>query len=264
MMVHTYLSREDAPIDAETWTLLDSTMVEAARTILAGRRILEIEGPYGLGLKAIPLADCTDDEGMITSPVVPVNLVQKTFLMSKRDLAAYERDRLPLNLDGVATTALACARREDALIFHGAAGWPGLLTAEDATELKLSSWNSVGKAADEIIKAVTQLDDAGFHGPYSLALSPARFNLLFRRYPQGSTTELEHIREIVTSGIVKAPILAKGGVLIASGRQYLSIVLGQDMSVGFIGPAGSDLEFSVSESLALLIRQAGVICALVE
>jgi uncharacterized linocin/CFP29 family protein len=263
-MMNTYLSREDAPIDAETWNLLDSTMVEAARTILAGRRILEIEGPYGLGLKAIPLTDCEGEEGMITSPVVPVNLVQKTFLMSKRDLAAYERDRLPLNLDGVATTAIACARLEDSLIFQGAAGCPGLLTTEDATELKLSSWNTVGKAADDIIKAVTQLDDAGFHGPYSLALSPARYNLLFRRYPQGSATEMEHIREIVTSGIVKAPILAKGGVLIATGRQFISIVLGQDMTVGFIGPVGSELEFSISESLALMIRQAGAICALVE
>jgi uncharacterized linocin/CFP29 family protein len=263
-MMNTYLSREDAPIDAETWKLLDSTMVEAARTILAGRRILEIEGPYGLGLKAIPLTDCSGEEGMITSPVVPVSLVQKTFLMSKRDLAAYERDRLPLNLDGVATTAIACARLEDSLIFQGAAGCAGLLTAEDATELKLSSWNAVGKAADEIIRAVTQLDDAGFHGPYSLALSPARYNLLFRRYPQGSTTELEHIREIVTSGIVKAPILPKGGALIASGRQFISIALGQDMTVGFIGPVGTELEFSLSESLALMIRQPGAICALVE
>lgn len=263
-MMNTYLSREDAPIDAETWNLLDSTMVEAARTILAGRRILEIEGPYGLGLKAIPLMDCKGEEGTIASPVVPVNLVQKTFLMSKRDLAAYERDRLPLNLDGVATTAIACARLEDSLIFQGAAGWPGLLTTEDAAELKLSSWNTVGKAADEIIRGVTQLDNAGFHGPYTLALSPARYNLLFRRYPQGSTTELEHIREIVTSGVVKAPILAKGGVLIASGRQFISIVLGQDMTVGFIGPVGTELEFSISESLALMIRQAGAICALVE
>jgi uncharacterized linocin/CFP29 family protein len=51
-------------------------------------------------------------------------------------------------------------------------------------------------------------------------------------------------------------------LLLASGRQFASIVLGQDMSVGFIGPVGEDLEFSISESLALLIREPKAICAL--
>lgn len=262
-MVNKYLSREDASIDADTWSFLDSTMVEAARTILAGRRILDIEGPYGLGLKAIPLVDCQDEGGLINSPVVLITLVQQTFQMGKRDLAAYERDKLPLNLDGVASAAIACARLEDTLVFQGVSGYGGLLTTDDAAELKLSSWNSVGKAADDLIKAVTELDDAGFHGPYSLALSPARYNLLYRRYPQGGT-ELAHLREIVESGIVKAPILAKGGVLVATGKQFASIVIGQDMTVGFIGPVGSNLEFSISESLALMVRQPGAICALVE
>lgn len=263
-MANKYLSREEAPIGADTWGLLDGTLVEAARTILAGRRILDIEGPYGLGLKAIPLVDCQEENGLVKSPVVPVTLLQDTFQMGKRDLAAYEQDGLPLNLDGVASTAIACARLEDMLVFHGVNGCGGLLTTEDANELKLSSWNTVGKAADDLIKAVTLLDEAGFHGPYSLALSPARYNLLYRRYPQGSTTELAHLSEIVTSGIVKAPILGKGGVLLASGKQFASIALGQDMTIGFIGPAGGNLEFSVSESLALMIRQPGAICALVE
>jgi uncharacterized linocin/CFP29 family protein len=66
----------------------------------------------------------------------------------------------------------------------------------------------------------------------------------------------------MTDGVFKAPILDSGGILLASGRQYAAIVLGQDMSVGFIGPVGENLEFSISESLALLIRQPKAICAL--
>jgi len=34
------------------------------------------------------------------------------------------------------------------------------------------------------------------------------------------------------------------------------------MAIGFIGPIGEKLEFSISESLALLIRQAQAICVL--
>ena len=63
-------------------------------------------------------------------------------------------------------------------------------------------------------------------------------------------------------GILKAPILKDGGVLLASSRQYASIVLGQDMAIGFIGPSGEEVEFSVTESLAVRIRQPQALCAL--
>jgi uncharacterized linocin/CFP29 family protein len=67
---------------------------------------------------------------------------------------------------------------------------------------------------------------------------------------------------MVAEGVVKASVLESDGVLLASGRQYASIVLNQDMSVGFLGLAGSDLELAISESLALHIRQPQAICIL--
>lgn len=259
-MESKYLGREDAPIGEEIWKALDETMTEAAKSVLAGRHLLYAEGPFGLGLKGVPLQDVMGEGGLVTSSFVPVNLIQKSFVLSKRDLAASERDGLPLNTAPVAAAALDCALLEDRIIFNGTQGSQGLMTANGASELKLTAWKEVGKAADEIISALTLLDNAGFHGPYSLALSPNRYNLLLRRYPQGGT-ELEQIKSM-TDGVFKAPILENGGLLLASGRQFAAIVLGQDMSVGFIGPAGEQLEFSVSESLALLIREPKALCAL--
>jgi uncharacterized linocin/CFP29 family protein len=259
----TYLGRDDAPISKETWDLLDTAMVEAARGMLAGRRLLGISGPYGLGLKAVPLADGKGRRGHITSDLLPVPLLQVSFCLGKRDIAAFERDRVALDLCAVATAACACATAEDTLIFQGGnTGIPGLLSAKGSPSVKISPWESVGAAAEEIIGAVTALDDGGFHGPYALGLAPARYNLLLRRYPQGEGTELDHLRSIVTAGIHKAPVLKDGGVLIASGKQYAEIVLGQDMTVGFIGPAEENLEFSVSESLVLVIHTPGAVCVL--
>jgi len=146
------------------------------------------------------------------------------------------------------------AEKEDRILFSGLPGIDGLLNAEGAGSLTLTKWDKVGAAADQIINAVTKLDEAGFHGPYSMALAPALYNLLFRRYPQGDGTELDHIRSIVTDGVVKAPALRKGGVLLASGSQYTSVAIGQDMVTGFNGPIGDLLEFQIYESLALLIR----------
>ena len=261
-MTNKYLARGDAPFGAEVWQALDTAMTEAAKGQLAGRRLLHVEGPYGLGLKAVSLQDEEAEDGLTTGRMLPLSLIQKPFTMGMRDLAGYEREGIVLDTRPVAEAAIAVARQEDDLIFNGASGVPGLLTAEGTHQQQLSDWDEVGAAADDVIRAITALDDAGFHGPYTLALAPARYNLLFRRYSQGNQSEIEHVRTMVTDGIVKAPILEAGGLLLASGRQYASIVLGQDMSIAFVGPAGGEIEFVVSESLALYIRRAQAICVL--
>jgi len=262
-MTNQYLAREDAPIASKTWEVLDETMREAAKSYLTGRRLLHIEGPYGLGLKAVPLGDVETSSGLVVSPVIRLALIQRSFALAKRDLAAFERDGLMLDAGAVAAAAIECARLEEDLVFKGSEDSTGLLTAE-GNEVGLSSWEDIGAAIEDIIKAVTVLDDVGLHGPYCLALSPSRYNLLLRRYPTGNISELEHVKTIATEGVFKAPALESGGVLLASGRQFASIVVGQDMSVGFIGPVGEKLEFSISESLAPFIRQPKAICVLKE
>ena len=261
-MENRYLGRTEAPLGAETWKLLDSTMIEAAKSQMAGRRILTIDGPFGFGLKVIPVNDCDMEEGISGSTFVPVNEIKSEFSLGKRDLASFEKDRLILDLGPVACAAIDCAAKEDQIIFHGVQGAPGLLTAEGSSVQTLTKWDKIGTAADQVIESVTKIDDAGFHGPYCMALAPSLYNLLLRRYPQGDGTELDHIRNIVTDGVVKAPVLKKGGVLLASGRQYATIVVGQDMTIAFNGPVGDGLDFYVIESLALLIRAPEAICVL--
>jgi uncharacterized linocin/CFP29 family protein len=263
-MANKYLAREDAPFGPETWEVLDATMKEAAKSQLVGRRLLHIEGPFGLGLKVVPLQDAEVEPGLVASEVLPVMLIQKAFTLGVRDLASYEREGITLDTSAVAEASIECARLEDDLIFNGKSHMPGLLTAEGSNGMKLSAWDEVGTAANDIIQAATTLDNAGFHGPYCLALAPERYNLLFRLYPRGPSSEMEHVKKMVTDGVFKAPILEGGGVLLASGRQFASIVLGQDMTVGFIGPTGEEIEFSISESLALRVRQPQAICVLKE
>jgi uncharacterized linocin/CFP29 family protein len=263
-MAQKYLMREDAPLEEKTWELLDNAMVASAKTYLTGRKMLSIEGPYGFELKAIPLQDCIGDGGVIASCMLPLSLIQTTFGMGRRDIAAYERDGLFLNTEAVACAALDVARLEDAILFQGSTGKNGLMTLEGSGVSTLASWNTVGKAADDVIQAITTLDEAGFHGPYSMALSPARYNLLNRRYPQGGGTELEHIGGMITEGVFKAPTIESGGVILASGRPYCSLVLGQDMQVGYVGPVAENLEFTISESLALMVSEPCAICVLRE
>ena len=73
---------------------------------------------------------------------------------------------------------------------------------------------------------------------------------------------MEHIRQIVTEGVIKTPALPSGGILLCSGSQYATIAIGQDLMTAFIGPSGSEYEFLVSESAALSVYETGALCIL--
>lgn len=261
-MQKKYLGREDAPFGSQVWEVLDAALQQTAKNFLIGRRLLELEGPFGLGLKSVSLGDQETESGFFSSQVLPVMMIQESFSLGTRDLANFEREGVALDTCALSDAVRACVHKEDNLIFQGTGQVSGLMTVPDSNEMKLTDWNEVGAAADSIIEAITKLDDAGFHGPYSLALVPERYNMLFRLYPQGKQSELEHIQSMITAGIFKTPTLKSGGILIASTAQCASIVLGQDMDIGYIGPAGAKQEFVITESLTIRIQQPQAICIL--
>ncbi|MBP8954646.1 MAG: bacteriocin family protein [Armatimonadetes bacterium] len=263
-----FLARGDAPFGPDVWKRIDDTVVGAATSQLSARRLLEIDGPYGLGLKSIPGSDRPTGSGegavMGFSPTMPVSTIQAEFAIPVRDIANFESTGIPFDTSAVARAALDCARQEDDLIFNGSKemGLAGLLSADNVASVSLTQWAEPGDAFENILQAVNALDQAGLHGPYSLALAPALFNGLHRRYPQGSMTEMMHVAQLVTGGIVKAPAISAGGVLVAVGKQYVSIVIGQDLMTGFIGPEAGQLTFFVMESLALRIANPSAVCVI--
>jgi len=269
-MAGDYLHRDETPFGQAVWERIDEAVVGAAKAQMSARRLLHVEGPYGLGLKSLPAADPLPQErtpegeaGILAAGAVPVAVIRSPFRLAARDIAACEQTGLPLDLTPAAKAAVACARQEDDLIFNGskALGCAGLLGAKGSLCCELASWDEIGAAAGDLIRAVTVMDDAGFHGPYTLALAPALFNLLLRRYPQGGT-EKEHVETILGDGVVKAPAIGAGGVLMASGKYYASIVLGQDLATAFVGPDGADYGFMVRESAVLRLVVPEAVCVL--
>ncbi|NLF30411.1 MAG: bacteriocin family protein [Planctomycetes bacterium] len=263
-MSNELLTRDDAPFGEKVWAAIDGAVLNAARSQLAARRILHVDGPFGLGLTAIPRGEAPAVGGMSVNPPLPLAMIRKAFTLPTRDIATIEQTGAPVSLSAAVAAAIEVARMEDALIFRGAdkVGIQGLLTAKGAHRAALRDWSEVGTAAEDIIEAVTVLDGAGFAGPYVLALAPPLYNRLLRRYPQGNASELEHIRTIVTEGIVKAPSIDGGGVLLASGRPFASIVLGQDLMTGLLGPGEEGFEFLISESLTLRLTEPSAVVVL--
>lgn len=267
--MNKYLHREDVPFDKQIWELIDACVVETAQNQLSGRRLLAIEGPFGLGLKSISNRDketkdkTADDVSVMFSSALPLAMIQKNFYVGTRDIAAFEADKTPIDLANAAQAAIACANQENSFLYSGAKGqFPGLLDARGVHEHKIKGWNEIGKAVEDVIHAVNILDNSGFHGPYALGLEPCLYNSLFHRYPQGNTTEIEHMKELISKGIFKAVGLPAGGILAAHGKQFASILLGQDLTAGFVGPDVGGYEFSLTESFTLRLLAPEAFCVL--
>src|SRR3954452_25509952 len=119
-------------------------------------------------------------------------------------------------------------------------------------------WSQPGVALDNVLQATTRLDEAGFHGPYALALAPALYNNLFRLFPGTDVIGVEHLRRLATAGIYKAPI--EGGVLVDTWVGVL--VLGQDFSAGYSSQDGVHYYLYISESIVLRIDEPRAICVI--
>jgi len=261
-MGSAFLARDDAPIGSGLWEVLDKTMLGVARGELAGRRLLDIDGPYGLGLKDVPLPDEEIEEGVFVSNSLPVTSIQRAFSLNMRDLAAFEREPSSMDLGPLVEATIAVVRKEDEIIFEGTKRTPGLMTSKGAIKVGLSSWADVGAAQEDLIASVSAMDKAGMHGPYALALAPQRYNLLLRRFETAAVSELDVAKTLATQGIVKAPALDDGGVFVQAGKEFACIVVGQDLSLGFIGPDVGRLEFFVSESMAVRVLVPRAVCVL--
>lgn len=262
-----YLNRQAAPFDDNLWKQIDEAAVKAARDVLTGRRFLEVDGPYGVGLTSVEVGNdeyCRQpgpaEAGAVMGRALSVPMLRKSFTLSIRRIAASQQMGQPLDLAPVQGAAEAVAAREEELIYHGQPnfGLPGLLTTEGCNQHEGGDWTNIDQALEDVLAAVNALDAKEFRGPYALALSPTLYNGLFRRYPGTDMLQLQHLRRLCERGVYKAPI--ENGVLVDPrvGR----LLVGQDLMAGYIGQDGVHYQLYVSESLVLMVEEPGAICTI--
>ena len=246
---------------------MEEAAVSAARDILTGRRIIDVDGPYGLGLTSLEVGNddlcrqpAPEEASAVLSHALSLPMIYRRFSLSRRRIAAFKEMGQPLNLKVVEDAAQAVAMREEEFIYKGQPDFHvyGLLTATGRNTLQGGDWTSVDQVLDNVIAAVNTLDSKGYRGPYGLALAPALYNNLFRRYPGSDLLQIEHLKRLCTRGIVKADI--DGGVLVA--KDVGTIVLGQDLQIAYLSPDAAHENFAVTESLVLKIEAPDAICTI--
>lgn len=260
-----YLNRQGSPFDAPLWEKIDAAAVNAARAMLTGRRILDVDGPYGAGLTTLEVGNddfCREPQpgeaGAVLGRATSVPMLRKSFNLSIRRVAGYIEHGQPLNLKPVEDAAEALALREEEFIYYGQPSFNlfGLANAPDRVEITGSDWTSEDAPIEDAIAAVTALDRNGFRGPYALAVAPELYNGLFRHYPGTELTQARHLARMFQVGIFKAPI---EGAVIVDPRAG-SIVVGQDLRAGFSASDGVHYQMYLSESIVLKLDDPAAVC----
>jgi uncharacterized linocin/CFP29 family protein len=191
-------------------------------------------------------------------------VIHRVFPLGARTVEAFEKRGEPLVLEEAAEAARQIGRAEDRLLLEGvaSAGVRGLLNHEGAIDLPAGDWSSPGRAADDLLGALARLDEAGRHGPYAAAVSPARFYQLFRPHPGTALTPFAQLGPAFEGGIVKAPTLRDGAVVVVRAPSGPKAVIGQDLVAAYDGREGVFHRISLVESVTLLPGVAGSVAVL--
>ena len=251
------LHRELAPISEAAWASIEE---EARRTFtlhLAGRRVVDVQGPGGTTLAAVDTGHLADAEppaeGVIarvrrSQPVVELRV---PFTVARQAVDDVERGARDPDWQPVKDAARKIAIAEDRAVLDGyaAVGIAGIRESSSNPALTLPP--SVRDYPDVLSQAVSTLRLAGVGGPYSLLLSATAYTAANETSDYGRPIR-EHLAQLIDGEIIWAPAI--GGALVLSTRGGdFELHLGQDLSIGYGSHDATGVELYFQESLTFLV-----------
>src|SRR5437899_12532699 len=89
-----YLHRTQSHLPEAIWREIDKAAAEAARDRLTGRRFLDLQGPFGVGLTSIEAGNddycrqpAADEAGAVMGRAIALPMLQRALRLSLRRLA---------------------------------------------------------------------------------------------------------------------------------------------------------------------------------
>lgn len=245
------LARELAPISSEAWEAIEAEAKRTLATYLAARKLIDFAGPKGWTFAAVSTGRARRLEQAPGKGVeARVRLVQPLIeLRAPFDLAREEIDDIGRgatnpDLGPLVDAARRLALAEDSLVFDGFEGVGGLATGAPR--------RVAAAAGEDVLRAVSDaleiLREAGIGGPYALALGPRWYTDLSKIPGPGRYPLLEHVRRIIEGPIVWAPALA-GGVVVSMRGGDFELVIGRDISIGYLSHDEHKVRLYFEESL---------------
>lgn len=251
------LHRELAPISEAAWADIEKETTRTLKRHLAGRRVVDVHGPGGVGLSAVG-----------TGHLKPIAALGDGIIARQRDVKALVEFRVPFELDRqqiddvergandsdwqpAKDAAQKIAYAEDRAIFEGyaAAGIVGVRQGTSNPTMTLPA--DVRDYPDAIAQALSRLRLVGVNGPYSVLLGADAYTALAETSDNGYPV-LEHIRKLVKDEIVWAPAIDGAVVLTTRGGDF-DLHIGQDVSIGYLSHTDDVVRLYLQETLTFLL-----------
>lgn len=254
-----HLLRDHAPISDRGWNEIDSELSRALSHFLAARKIVDFNGPGGWEQSTVRLGRV--DEIDAPAPGVearrrriqPLVELRTPFSVPRAELDALDRGAPDTEIGDLAVeVARRAASAEDGAVFHGyqAAGIRGIGDATPHRTIVLDP-QDFSRYSTSVAMAVAELKAAGVDGPYACALGPQCYRGVIETTEHGGYPLLEHLRLILGGPVIWAP--AVNGAIVASLRGGdFELVVGQDLSVGYLSHDETTVNLYVEESLTFL------------
>jgi uncharacterized linocin/CFP29 family protein len=254
------LKRELAPVLPDAWAAIDEEAARVLRLNLAGRKLVDFQGPKGWKKAAVNtgrlelLPDKADpDLNLGIREVQRLVEVRVPIKLPIMELDTVARGASNPELGAVVKAAEKIARIEDGAIFNGlrAAGITGLLPASPHAPVKLAA--DVGQLPRAVLAATESLRQAGVSGPYALVLGSELYDQVFSTVLEGHPLP-RRIEPLLVEKIVRAMSLEGGVVLSLRGGDY-ELTVGQDLAVGYAHHDKHEVELYLTESFTFRVLE---------
>jgi len=254
------LKRSHAPITTEAWKQIDDEATRVLQINLAGRKLVDFDGPHGWQYAAVNTGRLTlrTDSGLGVPwgirEVAPLIEVRMPFELPIMELDTASRGAV-LDLPAVISAAEKTAHAEDSAIFNGfkAGGIEGIIPT--AVHPALTIPDDYAEYPSVVVDAAETLRRAGINGPYALALGPHCYAGLAQAAQDGYPIR-ERVEHLLDGPMVLAPQV-DGAVLLSHRGGDYQLSVGQDLSIGYAGHDRDTVYLYLTESFTFRVLERG-------
>jgi uncharacterized linocin/CFP29 family protein len=251
------LHRELAPISDAAWAQIEEEASRTLKRYLAGRRVVDVQGPGGVALSAVGtghlLNVAAPADGILTRQRAVKALVEMRvpFELDRQQINDVERGANDSDWQPVKDAARRIAFAEDRAIFEGyaAGSIEGIRQGTSNPAMTLPA--DMRDYPDAIAQALSQLRLVGVNGPYSVLLGADAYTGISETRDHGYPV-LEHVKRLVNGEIMWAPAIAGGFVLTTRGGDF-DLHIGQDVSIGYASHNDAAVHLYLQETFTFLL-----------
>lgn len=249
------LNRWLAPVTEAAWTEIAEEARRTFRRNSAARRVVDVTGPLGLATAAVNTGHQRPVEapapGIIANvrEVAPLTELRVPFTVSRAAVEDVLRGAKDSEWQPVKDAATALAHAEDLAVFQGyeAAGIRGLLPSSSNETVVVPT--DPRELPEAVAHGLTELRLAGVEGPYALVLDAGLHTEASETRDHGYPIRSQ--LEQMVGQVVWAPAL-EGAYLLSTRGGDFEMVLGQDVSIGYLGHDAESIELYLQESFTFL------------